>query len=227
MEPMDAPKFEYFLRKYEDSKNQSIQPKIRHSKNAYNYCRFWRNLIITKVEEKWRSSKMWILARTCDKNEPPMDPNKDGAVRNCEFPGGHSNILESAESRKWTALQFYWRTQGRRREAKLSYTNQLIRFIARTPCCKQLFGEKPLRKTPPITSACFAFFDQISPAPVLLLEPILRMLRLRVMCCGSAKSPETNHPLPSLTHPYNKYSWKFFSGPLAVARQLGGVQRSV
>ena len=30
--------------------------------------------------------------------------------------------------------------------------------------------EKPVQKTPQIVSACFTFFDQISPAPVLLLE---------------------------------------------------------
>ena len=71
-----------------------------------------------------------------------MDPNQDDAVRNCEFPGGHSNILKSAESRMWTALETCDKNEGRRREAKPLHLNQLIRFIARTPSCKQLFGEK-------------------------------------------------------------------------------------
>ena len=115
--------------------------KMVNSKHAYNYTRFWRILMITMVEERWRSSKMWILARTCDKNEPPMDPNKDDAVRNCEFPGGHSNILKSAESRMWISLQTCDKSEGRHREAKPLHLKQLIRFIARTPCCKQLFGE--------------------------------------------------------------------------------------
>ena len=38
-------------------------------------------------------------ARTYDKNEPPMDPNKDGALSKVDFFGGHSKILRSAESR--------------------------------------------------------------------------------------------------------------------------------
>ena len=70
-----------------------------------------------------------------------MDPNKDDAVRNCEFPGGHSNILKSAESRMWTALQTCDKNEGRRREAKPEYPIELIRFTPRTPWCKQLFVE--------------------------------------------------------------------------------------
>ena len=70
-----------------------------------------------------------------------MDPDKDDAVRNCEFPGGHSNILKSVESRMRISLQTCDKSEGRRREAKPVYLKQLIRFIARTPCCKQLFGE--------------------------------------------------------------------------------------
>ena len=90
---------------------------------------------------KSAESRMWTAPQTCDKNEPPMDPNKDDAVRNCEFPGGRNNILESAESRKWTALQTCDKNEGRRREEKPTDPNQLVRFTARTPCCKQLFGE--------------------------------------------------------------------------------------
>ena len=55
-----------------------------------------------------------------------MDPDKDDAVRNCEFPGGHSNILKSAESKMWTALQTCDKNEGRRREAKPMHTNELI-----------------------------------------------------------------------------------------------------
>ena len=123
--------------------------KIRHSKNAYIYWRFWTILMRSMVEERCRTFKMWILARTCDKNEPPIDPDKDVVLSKVDFFGGHSNILKSAESRKWTALGFYWRTRGRRREAKPSHLKQLIRFIARTPCCKQLFGENPASECPP------------------------------------------------------------------------------
>ena len=84
-ELVDAAKFEYFLRKYEglwksvdDHKNQALpeclyllsflkknrwccsRTKIRHSKNAYNYCRFWRILMIRRVEEGWRTFSFWV-----------------------------------------------------------------------------------------------------------------------------------------------------------------------
>ena len=36
---MDAPKFEYFLRKYEDYENKMDTTTSSHSKNAYNYLR--------------------------------------------------------------------------------------------------------------------------------------------------------------------------------------------
>ena len=51
-----------------------------------------------------------------DTNEP---------VRNFEFPGGHSNILKSAESNMRTAPQTYDKSEGRRREAKPRYHKQL------------------------------------------------------------------------------------------------------
>ena len=119
-----------FLKKHRCWRSKT---KIRHSKNAYIYCRFWRMLMITRVEDRWRSSKMWILTGTCDKNEPPMDPNKDGVLSKVDFFGGHSNILRSAESRMWTALQTCDKNEGRQREAKPGYTNELVRFTARTP----------------------------------------------------------------------------------------------
>ena len=93
---------------FEEKTMLRLQDKKGDSNNAYNYCRFWRMLITTRVEERWGSSKMWMLARTCDKNEPPMDPDKDGVLSKVYFFGSHSNILRSAESRKWTALQFYY-----------------------------------------------------------------------------------------------------------------------
>ena len=39
-ESIDAPTFQYFLRKYEENENWLDQHKIRNSKKAYNYCRF-------------------------------------------------------------------------------------------------------------------------------------------------------------------------------------------
>ena len=62
------------------------------------------------------------------------------ALRNFEFPGGHSKILKSAESRMRTAVQTCDKNEGRQLEAKPWHTNELFRFTTRTPCCKQLFG---------------------------------------------------------------------------------------
>ena len=149
-ELVNAAKIEYFLGNMKDCENQSTttkirhsqnaynywrfwrkngwwraKTKIRHSKNAYNYCRFWTILMITMVEERWRTFKMWILARTCDKNEPPVDPNNDDVLSKVDFFGSHSDILKSAESIMCTALQFYLRTQNSRREAKPTTPKQL------------------------------------------------------------------------------------------------------
>jgi len=68
--------------------------------------------------------------------------DKHDALRKVDFPCSHSNILKSAESRKRTALQKYDKNEGRQREAKPRYPNQLIRFTARTPWfVPHLFGE--------------------------------------------------------------------------------------
>ena len=123
-----------FWRVWRKNDVEAPRQKRGNSKNAYNYCRFWRILMITRVEERWRSSKMWILARTCTKNEPPMDPSKHEAISIWHFGGGHSNILKSAESRMWTAPQTCDKNEGRQREAKPIYPNELVRFTARTPC---------------------------------------------------------------------------------------------
>ena len=145
---VNAAKIEYNLGNMHNCENRSATAKKRHSKNAYKTNRFWRKmdveaprpkndtpgmlikpivflriLMITKVEARLRSSKMWILARTYDKNEPPMDPNRDYAVRNCGFRCSHSKILKSAESTKSTAPQFGWRLRRPHREAKPTYPN--------------------------------------------------------------------------------------------------------
>ena len=74
-----------------------------------------------------------------------MDPDNDGVLSKVDFFGSHSNILKSAESKMWTALQTSDKNKGRHREAKRIYTKQLPRLRAMTPCCKQLFGERSLK----------------------------------------------------------------------------------
>ena len=70
--------------------------------------------------------------------------DEHGVLRKADFPCSHNNILKSAESRMRTALQMCDKNEGRQREAKRAYPNELVRFTARTPCCKQMFGELQL-----------------------------------------------------------------------------------
>ena len=74
---------------------------------------------MTEFENVNISKDVWQKWGTCD-----FETN-DG-VRNFEFPGGHSNILKSAESNMRTALQTCDKNEGRRREAKPTYHKQLI-----------------------------------------------------------------------------------------------------
>ena len=67
--------------------------------------------------------------------------DKYGEVLKLNFSGSHSNILRIDDSRMLKSLQTCDKSWGCSREAKPIHTNQLTRFIARTPCCKQLFGE--------------------------------------------------------------------------------------
>ena len=73
---------------------------------------------MTQFENVNISKDVWQKWGTCDfeTHEP---------VRNFEFPGGHSKILKSAESRKWTALQTYDKNEGRQREAKPISLNRI------------------------------------------------------------------------------------------------------
>ena len=106
--------------------------KIRQSKNAYNYCRFWRMLMIIMVEERWRTFSFWAWQGLQQHFEAQAMRDEHDALRNFEFPGGHSNILKNAESRMWTAPQTCSKKEGRQREAKPRYPKRLL-FIARTP----------------------------------------------------------------------------------------------
>ena len=74
---------------------------------------------MTDFENVNISKDVWQKWGTCD-----FETNE--RIRNFEFPGGHSNILKSAESNMWTAPQTYDKNEGRRREAKRRSLNQLI-----------------------------------------------------------------------------------------------------
>ena len=50
------------------------------------------------------------------------------------------------ESRFWTALQFGWKVPTSSLEGKVGGPQWISRLRARTPCCKQLFGEYVIRR---------------------------------------------------------------------------------
>ena len=132
--------------------------KITESKNAYNYCCVWRLLMITMVEERWRTFSFWVWQGLQQHFEAQAMRDEHDALRKEDFPCSHSNILKSAESRMWTALTTCDKNEGRRREAKLTHTNELVRFTARTPCCKRQIGES-WRCCSGATDPDFAHFD--------------------------------------------------------------------
>ena len=64
------------------------------------------------VEERWRTFSFWIWQGLQQDFEGQAMRDEDDALRKVDFPGGHSNILKSAESKMWTALQFYRELRG-------------------------------------------------------------------------------------------------------------------
>ena len=118
--------------------------KIRNSKNAYNYWRVWTMLMITRVEERWRTFSFWVhVWRGLQQDvDPQAMRDEHDVLRKVDFPCSLSNILKSTESRMWMALQTWDKNEGRQREAKPTYPNELVRFTARTPWfVPHLFGE--------------------------------------------------------------------------------------
>ena len=57
-----------------------------------------------------------------------------GVLSFSDFPEGHCNILEIVRSQMWILQRTCDKNEGRRRGAKPGYTNELVRFTARTPC---------------------------------------------------------------------------------------------
>ena len=139
-ESMNAPKFEYFLGNIKGYEHRSDQPKIMHSKNATGL--FWRSLMILMVEERWRSLIFWVWQGLQQHFDTLLMKDEHGALCKVDFPGCQSKILRIDDSRMLKSLQTCDKSWGRTREAKRWETKQLTRLLARTPCCKQLFGEQ-------------------------------------------------------------------------------------
>jgi len=89
--------------------------------------------MITMVEERWRTFSFWVWQGLQQHFEAQAMRDEHGVLRKVDFPFSHSNILKSAESIMWTALTKYDKNEGRRREAKPVYPNELNRFTTRTP----------------------------------------------------------------------------------------------
>ena len=70
---------------------------------------------------KWRSKQFWAW----------LQPQQDSEVQ-----------ATKEESRFWTALQFGWKVPTPSLEGKVGGPQWISRLRARTPCCKQLFGEQ-------------------------------------------------------------------------------------
>ena len=69
---------------------------------------------------KWRSKQFWAW----------LQPQHDFEVQ-----------AMKEDSRFWTALQFGWKVPTSSLEGKADQPQWISRLRARTPCCKQLFGE--------------------------------------------------------------------------------------
>ena len=120
-ELVNAAKFEYFFGNMKDCENQSTtiekgnaqnaynygrfwrksdveapRKKNRHSKNAYIYCRFWWILMITSVEERWRTFSFWVWRGLQQHFEAHAMKDENDAVRKVDFPGGTQQ-----DSEKW------------------------------------------------------------------------------------------------------------------------------
>ena len=56
----DSPRMLIITIVFEEKRCWGSKTKIRDSKNAYIYCRFWWILMITSVGERWRTFSFWV-----------------------------------------------------------------------------------------------------------------------------------------------------------------------
>ena len=141
----DTPKRLIIIVVFEEKWTMMLEDKKGHSKNAYNYCRFWTILMITRLEERRRTKQFWVWQGLQQEFEAPATRDQNDALSNFEPGGDYSKILRSKRGRKNREFERHRsladRYRSRHREAKPRYPDGLPRLRARTPCCKQLFGE--------------------------------------------------------------------------------------
>ena len=121
----------------------TTQHKKGDFQKAYETCRFWMMLMITRLRKRWRTTRFWVWL------QPQQDFERDERPKWCTKelwawlqPQQESEVQAmKEESRFWTALQFGWKVPTSSLEGKADGPWWISRLRARTPCCKQLFGE--------------------------------------------------------------------------------------
>ena len=102
-------------------------------------------LMITRVEERWRSKQFGVWQGLQQDIEAPAMRDQNAAVSNFEPGRDYSKILRSKRGRKNRDFERHRslaeRYRYRRWREKRGYPDGLPRLRARTPCCKQLFRE--------------------------------------------------------------------------------------
>ena len=169
MDSMNAAKIEYNLGNMKDSENQSSTKKKGTPKRLMKPVDFvQKSMMMLQDKKKALSKSLWnqSFLNDVDDNDAQKEvPHYDifsmaAATARLWGPrdGGpkcrtkqfwawlqpqHDFEVQAMkeESRFWTALQFGWKIPTPSLEGKVGTPWWISRLRARTPCCKQLFGE--------------------------------------------------------------------------------------
>ena len=106
-----------FLNDFDDNEAQQEVTHYEILSMAAATARLWGP---RDERTKWRTKEFWAW----------LQPQHDFEVQEMK-----------EESRFWTALQFGWKVPTSSLEGKADEPQWISRLRARTPCCKQLFGE--------------------------------------------------------------------------------------
>ena len=64
------------------------EQKKGDSQDAYNYCRFWIILMVSKVQERWRTFSFWVWQGLQQYFDHQTMRDEHDALRKVEFPWG-------------------------------------------------------------------------------------------------------------------------------------------
>ena len=110
-----------FLNDFDDNEAQKEVTHYKILSMAAATARLWGP---SDEGPKWRSKQFWAW----------LQPQQNWEVQ-----------AMRKESRFWTALQFGWKVPTLSLEGKTDAPQWIGRLRARTPCCKQLFGESAIQ----------------------------------------------------------------------------------